>query len=316
VEEVVDRVDPRLRAMTGYRSRLAPALESAVHVADALVNTLPEPIPISRREWSEQPLLRAYFASADSMQEVFDSSVELRDFLTSARSHGAQEIYGAVGMRMDRKTTLQIELHGEVLRRDQQRTAVSFSDHRLGVFALDQQGFRKALRRRILEEVAARAMQRIMGLRTQRDALAEEQVKLQWKLKMYQMRRDGIGNLWHDKEHYERHIADLQGQLGNTSERLDDLLGRAGNLEHFLDATVEAFEKTADTIQVSQQSLRLDPMNLELPDDTAIEPLNLCAFKVGRRSPRYVQLVRFSPDYASVDAGQAMRRAARSLGVH
>ena len=84
-----------------------------------------------------------------------------------------------------------------------------------------------------------RAMQRIMGLRTQREALEEEKTRLQWKLKMYQKQTDGIGGLWHDQSRLDRHIQALEEQLGDTREDLQDLLTRAGDIEDFLDAVIE-----------------------------------------------------------------------------
>ena len=316
IEELVDLVDPRLRGMPGYRSRLAPALRHAVGVADRLVSGLSDPLWVDRRSWSQQPLLRAYFTSADVMREIFDNSNELRDFLTSAAALGADEVYAAMGMRMTRSTRLQTELQGDVLLRDQQRTVVSFSDHRLGAFATDQESFKRSLRRRLLEEIAMRAMQRIMGLRTQREALEEEKTRLQWKLKMYQKQTDGIGGLWHDQSRLGRHIQALEEQLGETREELQDLLTRAGDIEDFLDATVEALRDIEQTVSIDWHTLHLDAMNVEVNAEAGTPALSLCAIRIGRRQPRIVQLIKFSPDFVSVDTGKALRRAARALGVH
>ncbi|MGB5198375.1 MAG: hypothetical protein WBN68_04360 [Sedimenticolaceae bacterium] len=316
IEELVELVDPRLRGMPGYRSRLAPALQHAVKVADALVAGLSDPLWVDRRSWSQQPLLRAYFTSADVMQEILDNSNELRDFLTSAAARGADEVYAAMGMRMTRSTSLQTELKGDVLLRDQQRTVVTFSDHRLGAFAIDQESFKKSLRRRLLEEIAMRAMQRIMGLRTQREALQEEKTRLQWKLKMYQKQSDGIGGLWHDQGRLERHIQGLEEQLGDTREGLQDLLTRAGDIEDFLDTTAEALQNIDQTVSMDWHTLYVDAMNVEASPEAGRSGLSLCAIRIGRRQPRIVQLIKFSPDFVSVDTGKALRRAARALGVH
>ena len=316
IEELVDLVDPRLRGMPGYRSRLAPALRHAVGVADRLVSGLSDPLWVDRRSWSQQPLLRAYFTSADVMREIFDNSNELRDFLTSAAALGADEVYAAMGMRMTRSTRLQTELQGDVLLRDQQRTVVSFSDHRLGAFATDQESFKRSLRRRLLEEIAMRAMQRIMGLRTQREALEEEKTRLQWKLKMYQKQTDGIGGLWHDQSRLGRHIQALEEQLGETREELQDLLTRAGDIEDFLDATVEALRDIEQTVSIDWHTLHLDAMNVEANAEAGTPALSLCAIRIGRRQPRIVQLIKFSPEFFSVDTGKSLLRAALALGVH
>jgi DNA repair exonuclease SbcCD ATPase subunit len=155
-----------------------------------------------------------------------------------------------------------------------------------------------------------------MGLRTQREALEEEKTRLQWKLKMYQKQTDGIGGLWHDQSRLERHIQALEEQLGETREDLQDLLTRAGDIEDFLDATVEALRDIEQTVSIDWHTLHLDAMNVEVNAEAGTPALSLCAIRIGRRQPRIVQLIKFSPDFVSVDTGKALRRAARALGVH
>jgi hypothetical protein len=315
VDEVVDIVDPRLRGMPGYRARLAPALERAAVFADELVASLPEPLTVARERWAADPLLRAFFASVDEMQAFFDQNRELREFLTSAEAQGAGLVHAAIGMQMDRRTGFGIGLQGDVLQRDRQQVSVSFSQHRIAAVAADPDSFKRRLRRRILEEIANRAMQRVLGMKTRRDALAEEETTLRWKLKIYEMQRDGMGALWHEKEHYDRHIQSLHAQLEETRTGLDDLAARAGNIEHFLEATVDEFETAAETIRIAPLSLHLDAMNLETESGPGSRELRLAEVRVGRRRPRIVQLVRFSPEFVRVDTGLALRRAARTLGV-
>jgi hypothetical protein len=315
VEAIVDRVDPRLRGLSGYRARLMPALETAVVAVDSLIASLPRPLEVTREGWAADPLLHAYFTSVRHMQEAFDSSPALRDFLTSAAATGGTEIYAMLSMRMERRTRFGMEMHGESLLADQQQVAVGFDDYRIGAVATDEAGFRQALRRRVLEEVATRAMQRIMGMRTRREAMTEEKARLQWKLKIHEMRKTGIGGLWHDEAGYERHIAALREQIGDAQIGLDELVAHAGNIEHFLEMTAEEFEKAGETMRIDSVALHLDEMNVERSAQRGGRELLLNQFHVGRRRPRVVQAIRFSPSFVSIDTGRALRRAARALGV-
>jgi len=170
----------------------------------------PQSRPLSPHLQVYRPMYTMVLSISHRASGVFQSvGMLLLAYWLVAAASGADEVYAAMGMRMTRSASLQTELQGEVLLRDQQRTVVTFSDHRLGAFAIDQESFKKSLRRRLLEEIAVRAMQRIMGLRTQREALEEEKTRLQWKLKMYQKQSDGIGGLWHDQGRLERHIQGL-----------------------------------------------------------------------------------------------------------
>ena len=315
VDEVVNIVDPRLRGMPGYRARLAPALEQAVRAADELLASLPDPLTVARDRWAADPLLRAFFASVDEMQAFFDRNRELGDFITSAAAQGATVVYAAIGMQMDRRTGFGIGLQGDMIQRDRQQVSVSFSQHRIGAFAVDEGSFRSRLRRRILEEIASRAMQRVVGMKTRRDALAEEEATLRWKHKIFEMQRDGMGMLWHDKAQYDRHIQSLRAQLEDTQKDFHSLAASVGNIEHFLQATVDEFENAAQTIRIQPLTLQVDAMNVETEPGPGSRELRLVEFRVGRRRPRIVQLVRFSPDFVRVDAGLAFRQAERALGV-
>lgn len=316
VELIVDLVDPRLRGLTNYRSRLVPALKTAVQAVDVLIDALPAPMALSREAWTTDRQLRAYFTSPNSMQDFFDTNPEVRDFLTSSAALGATEVYAALSMRIDRSTRFGTEAVGEQILADQKQKTIGFSDYVVGVLAQDETAFRNALRRRVLEEVAARTMQQILGMRTQRDALSEREDTLKWKLKIYEMRKAGIGTLLHDDDVYDRHITKLQEELGSVSTGLQDLLQRAGDLEDFLDITVQAFATVDQTIKLSPTQICINDMNVETTPERGGDEMTIYEFRIGKRRPRAVQLIRFSPLYPSVDTDRALRRAARALGIH
>lgn len=316
VQAVVDKVDPRMRGLSGYQRKLAPAIEEAARYAGELADDLPEPLEVARNRWAQEPCLRACFASVDSMQELFDNDRGLRKFLSSGEALGASEVFTTIGMRIDRKTQHGYALRGEVVQRGVQQTAVSFADHRIGVAATNLETLRVGIQRRVLEELATRAMQRIMGMETRKESLSEQQATLRWKLKIYEMREDSLETIWRDKEVYERHAKDLRERLHVTETNLDDLMARAGNIEHFLEATVEEFSKARELISCEPLTLWLNNMNIEVePNAPDAKEVRLVQVRVGRRRPRALQLVRFSPDFPRLDTGAALRKAARALGV-
>ena len=316
VQAVVDTVDPRMRGLSGYRRKLAPAIEHAARFAGDLVDALPPPVEVARDRWADDPGLRACFASVDAMQAFFDNDRRLRKFLTDSGARGADRVFATLGMRVERTTRHGHALQGEMVQRGVEQVGVGFVDLRIGEIAADETAFQTGLQRRILEELATRALQRIMGMQTRKVALSEEQAVLRWKLKIYEMREHGVDTLWRDKAVYERHARDLRERLDVTDANLDDLLRRAGNIEHFLETTVEEFQKAPGMIRVEPISLWLDKMNIEVdPSVPGAREVRLTQIRLGKRRPRVVLPVTFVSTFPRVDTGAALRKAARALGV-
>src|SRR5512134_1834499 len=78
VEAIVDAVDPRLRSVSRYRSKIGPGAERTIAHLRALARDLPEPIEFSRAAWSSNPLLNAFFATAADLPALAGRSEELR----------------------------------------------------------------------------------------------------------------------------------------------------------------------------------------------------------------------------------------------
>ena len=316
VQAVVDAVDPRMRGLSGYRRKLAPAIEKAARYAGELADALPPPVEVARERWAGDPVLRACFASVDVMQEFFDNDRRLRKFLAGADARGADRVFATLGMRVQRSTRHGYSLQGETVQRGVEQVGVGFVDLRIGEITTDEAALRDGLQRRILGELATRALQRIMGMQTRKAALSEEQAVLRWKLKVYEMREQGVDTLWRDKSVYQRHARDLRERLDVTHANLDDLLHRAGNIEHFLDTTVEEFEKAPDMISLEPTSLWLNNMNIEVDASAPrAREVSLMQVRIGKRRPRVVLPVAFDPAFPQVDTGAALRKAARALGV-
>ena len=316
LEEIIDAVDPRLRSLSGYKRRLEPAALRAYEYALQCAADIPAPIEVTRDRWARDPNLRAYFASVDSMQEVFDGSQSLRRFLSSTEAMNAERIFVGLGMRLDERKRLGHALHGETVQSDVEQTTVSFNDHNVALVATSEEELRHQAVRRILEELATRAMQQIMGKRLRRDSLAEESAVMRWKLKIYERGAQGLGTLSHDQEVYERHAEDLRQRLDETQSDLQSLLEGAGTIEDFMRLTIEVFDTASGYIIFDPFSLLVDNMNVMRKEgDKDAKELALTRVRIGRRRPRVVQMLSLSPDYVHFDSRAAIRKAARALGV-
>ena len=67
-DRVIEGTDKRLQGLGSYRRQLRDAVEKAVVHVIGLIDTLPEPVEISRRTFGSDPRLHAFFASFDHMQ--------------------------------------------------------------------------------------------------------------------------------------------------------------------------------------------------------------------------------------------------------
>jgi hypothetical protein len=98
VEEIVDAVDPRLRSVSGYRKRLAPGAGHTIAHLRELGRELPVPIEFSRTAWSTDPLLNAFFATADDLPALLGRSEELRAFFAAPGNAAATEAHALLAM--------------------------------------------------------------------------------------------------------------------------------------------------------------------------------------------------------------------------
>lgn len=60
-ERVVDGTDPRLRALSGYRKSLRPAVECSVDFVLQFVNRFPPATEFSHSRCSDDPTVKAFF---------------------------------------------------------------------------------------------------------------------------------------------------------------------------------------------------------------------------------------------------------------
>jgi hypothetical protein len=316
VDAVVEAVDPRLSMAPGYRRRLAPALREAIRVIDAQFATLPPPLEVSRERWSREPFLRAAFTNPDAMQKLFDDHRPLRRFLASAEARGAGTIYAGLGMSLGLDRRFGHALHGDVVQRDVAQTALSLGDHRLSAFATDPAQLAESVRRRVLQDLAARATQAVFGSRMRKEQLGEERVKLQMRLRLYEQEVRGLAGLWHDEEVITRHAQALRDELAATEGELETLSHSAADIDDFLDMTVAVFAGMERDVRLESQELHVDAMNLchDGPGE-GTSALQLTVAHVARRPPRVIRLLSFAPGFVRFDSGDGLRQAARALGV-
>src|SRR5512147_2194565 len=84
IERAVDGTDPWLRAVSGYKKKLRPAVVRAIDHVVALVNKLPPPLAVELKSYDSDPRLKAFFMSTAEMRQIFGDDRNLADFLKGA----------------------------------------------------------------------------------------------------------------------------------------------------------------------------------------------------------------------------------------
>lgn len=129
VERAVNRVEPRLKQTGGYPKIFHKSIANALEYSRSLVAAIPGPIEINRAAYVQNHFVRALFPAVDLIQEGLSSSEAMRDF--HRQNPAAHDVYALMGMRRWEKSTLGMELLGQVLRRDVLQSAVYFTSHTL-----------------------------------------------------------------------------------------------------------------------------------------------------------------------------------------
>lgn len=239
IERAVEATDPWLRAVSGYRKRLRPAVLCAINHVVALVDGLPPPVVLHPANYADDHRLRALFISSDEMKRVFAGDRVLGKFLAGPGG-GAPLITTFLEMDRQEKVTLTEDHSGDVVVRDVRQVTVTFDNHRFLDPAGEEMETRRLLRRRAYDHMLALALRRLAGVKAERDELEQRRSLLQAKLGLLEREgwgfdRAGSGGKT-DVAQVEERIGEIEAQLGELGGD-DRMLGTyleivAGLLAH------------------------------------------------------------------------------------
>ena len=82
IEHAVDGTDPWIRAVSGYRKKLRPAVERAIDYVVALVDGMEPPIEMGPDIFDEDPQLHTFFISTTDMRKIVKNDLNLAHFLS------------------------------------------------------------------------------------------------------------------------------------------------------------------------------------------------------------------------------------------
>ncbi len=293
VEKIVDDIDPRLRAISGYKKKLIPCVEHMLTYGQEICSHLPGPIEFSEASCRSNATVRSSFANYREMAEVFSRCRDIQDFF---RQHpAADRAYMVLGMKKTENRVFGMEQHGDIIRKDVPQVNVSFSDYRITHPSCDVQTLRFNLRERALHECVAQTIKRLMQERNFSDEMQEHELKLKMQLGMLQNQHEGLMSLMNDDASIVTKISEVKEQLGKVEHHLGRIKEDIGTLDAFLDKVVACLDKPSELLQVSTITFSLDRLNRLVQENAAkqADRISLAEVAFGDNEKRVGMLASF-----------------------
>ena len=255
IERTVDGTDRRLQALSGYKKRLRPCVVHAIDHVVELVDGMHAPVSAGHTDYGTNPQLRALFASADHMLEVFGHSPALNAF----RKKPAERVTALLLAEHTEKKTLGIDMVGDQVQHDVAQVSVNFSGHRLIEPAKNEARTRRQLKRRAFDHLLTLALARITETRGTREELSRQRDLLRRKLGTLQ--RSG----WslEAQEDTRPEPDTLSAELQSIETELTSLGAASGELQASLDIVVDLLGHTEQQIWSEDLVIYLDRMNIQ-----------------------------------------------------
>jgi hypothetical protein len=285
IDVFVDTIEPRVRLASGYRGKLeANVLHTIAHLR-ALASAPLHPVVLTREAWSDDPFVRAAFASADDVPALIGRTEEIRRFFDE---HAAcEEAFALLGMERVERQVFAPHLEGEVIRNDVAQTVVSFAGHRLLAPAPDLAGARLAIGRLVLHRLAQDVLARVEALVAKAKALEEDKAMLGVRLRMLQ-RPGAAGD--------PQAISELERELEATSAACTGAKAGLATLDGYIDQMNAVLAHPEEHVALASQRLRVNRMGVKVEPGAAGEDddleVDLAEISIGEGLQASIKLVR------------------------
>jgi hypothetical protein len=259
LDRTVEVVEPKLALARDWRNRLAPGVAAAIEIARAGAQSLQSVHELSAAHWGSDPLLRAAFANADSINQVLARMREVQRFFRTAGAGG--EAYAVLGMSFETRRVLGAALVGEQVRSEVERSQANFGDHRIRIVAASLEAMRQAAGLQIFNELLLGATRELASADERRRELNVERAMLQARLRMLDSNERALLQDFGDGG---ESAADPVAERADMQRRLDELtaaMARHGGGTEGLDRQLEIVR---DTLLSARELVRIEPLRLRL----------------------------------------------------
>lgn len=312
IERIVDQVDPRLRAVGGYRKKLFPVVERAMAHVEKLAEQVPGPILVNRQTWSKEPLVNALFGGLDRMRWVL-TGPDVRRYRKQHPVGG--DFYALFAAMPEVRNQLGVGLVGETMHKDVRQTVVSFANHEVALVAESEEEVRRALPEEALELLVSLAIQEILEQESRVSEIEERLRIVRLKLRVAKTKSHGIGLLLEDNPDQLEEADKLQARVVELERDLKREKRGLDGLDDYLDRLVGVLGHPEAHFGLETVRVRLDRMNIvrEDEDEGGSTEIEFTRGRRGDKLARVIALVRF-PRGELLEDSDRLREIERYLG--
>ncbi len=293
LEAAIDIADSKIRLAPQYKKTALPVIEQAMEYSSRLVAALPGPICLNSRNYHTDPFLRAIFRSPDHIQETLQRIPAGE----KKQLHKNADIIALLTMSRETKTTFGHERHGEMILRDAAMQTINFYDHLLVAPSNRLETTLALLEEKVLEILAATAMETINSLREELAELRERKAHLDSMKRMLKGKNRAFGNLAPPSYEARKKIEDIKKLLAQTAHAIEEKKKHIGIPEKSLQHLIDTFKNPTKAISIEKLSLNLNWMNvlMEKKGQQDVNTIALAEFAAGDELKRQGILVTIGP---------------------
>ena len=275
IERVIDGTDPRLRAISSYRKRLRPAVIKAVDYTFELVDGLPPPITLSRKAFSHDKYIRAFFVSPDHITEFLTHSHILQDYKKDRKGLFPENIYALLSLKRVERKVLGMELAGEMTRRDVAQVSVSFSNHRLSCPTDDEAASLFEIKKDVFDFLIKQALTNIIDARDEQQKEKEQRAILSCKLRTLEAANWSLDAILRGENEKAVNVDRMESSINAMEDELKKVETPPLTLDHYLDLIAETLNNTGNYLWKKAITIKLDQLGIKIEKETENAPVTL-----------------------------------------
>jgi hypothetical protein len=260
IDKAVSLANPRLKLLSSYQERLAPAVETTIGYLRTLMLALPPPVEVAAARWSGEPMLRAFFGAAPDIPVILGRSQNLRTLFDKYPGLDASTF--VLAATMSERSVVNLSLQGDAVQRDRAQTAIVFSDHQARICGHEDMEVRHLLATQAYEYLVAQALVEIGADRSERRELEDNRALIRARLRLLQQQGPGLGSLFAPAPTGSGEQSKLAAQLLENERELEAM----GNTQTVLDAELDVLrgvlEHPERYVRIEAKQLRLSTMNI------------------------------------------------------
>lgn len=307
IDYVVKMTDARLTLVNNYRARLEGPVTRTLQYLGTLQHSLPPCHEVGPQSWSHDVCMRAFFARPADLTHTFAHSQGLHDF--AGQSSALEPIYTVLAMSLEEQTHFGVGLQGDTMVRDVAQIALNFNQHRLRLFAHSEKELFHSMSRRLLDELAILALERMQAEQDARKELEDHRSLLSARLATFQERGAGVASFLGEAGDRlsNEESTELLHQLERNETRLASLGSPAETLDRQLDYLAEILAEPMNFVKFELRHMHINNMNVVVGENEGGDLIEFGHVSVIRTPPQSHVFVPVCVDHALIGSGRHLK---------